>query len=73
MKLLSAVYIKHVTTKPPLLSEKNSAFQPVISRLLRKDPRKRYKDADELVLALKATQNKDVTNPLIHHKKIDCF
>ena len=65
----SAVYIKHVTTKPPLLSAKNSAFQPVITRLLRKDPSKRYKDANELVLALKATQNKDVTNPLISIKQ----
>jgi TPR repeat protein/serine/threonine protein kinase len=61
----SAVYIKHVTTKPPLLSKKNSAFQPIISCLLRKDPIKRYKDADELVLALKATSNKDISNPLI--------
>lgn len=61
----SAVYIKHVTTEPPLLSEKNKVFQPIISRLLRKNPDNRYKDADELILALKATLNKDVTNPLI--------
>lgn len=49
----SAVYIMHVTTDPPPLSLKNSLFQTIVTRLLKKSPNERYKDASELILELK--------------------
>lgn len=54
----SAIYIKHVTNKPLPLSKKNKVFQPVISRLLQKDPYDRYKDAEALIVHFKAILNK---------------
>jgi serine/threonine protein kinase len=48
----SAVYIKHVTTTAPPLSKKNSSYQAIIKKLLRKDPENRYLDALELIKAL---------------------
>lgn len=50
----SAVYIKHVTTTAPPLSKKNAAFQPIIKKLLRKEPKNRFAHAEELVQELKA-------------------
>lgn len=68
----SAVYIKHVTTTAPPLSKMNSAYQVIIKKLLRKEPKNRYVDALELVQALqdlrasgfKVIEN---TNPQISH------
>jgi TPR repeat protein len=54
----SAVYIMHVTTDPDPLSEKSKDFQPIITKLLQKDPADRYKDADELIQALKSLEKK---------------
>jgi serine/threonine protein kinase len=48
----SAVYIKHVTTTAPPLSEKNRSYQTIIKKLLRKEPKNRYIDALELIKAL---------------------
>jgi len=62
----SAVYIKHVTTTAPPLSKKNAAYQPIIKKLLRKDPENRYADAEHLVRELRALRDSGfAVNPMV--------
>ncbi len=56
-----AVGIKHITETPAPLPKGLDAFQPIINKLLAKNPIKRYTTGNDLVAALNAIGPEDVT------------
>jgi serine/threonine protein kinase len=51
-----AIVFKHIHNAPPQLPQKAAMFQPVIDRMLAKEPGERYADTRQLLAALDALQ-----------------
>ena len=56
-----AVALKHIQEPVPQLPEAFSRFQPIISRLMAKNPDDRYQSADELLRAIGKLDGEDAT------------
>lgn len=55
-----AVGIKHITEAPPPLPDHMAVFQPIIDKLLAKQPEERFENGSELVLALDAISEEEL-------------